>query len=86
MTDVATHHWTSSDGIQLAWRSYREGRASDLSLAALLVLIGFNIASLFEDNWRDTEVRRLLLFFLALPLCLERPRLETSCDNEAPSP
>lgn len=27
MTEVATHHWTASDGIQLAWREVGEGRA-----------------------------------------------------------
>lgn len=26
MTDVATHYWTTSDGIQLAWRETGEGR------------------------------------------------------------
>ena len=26
MTDIATHNWTSSDGIQLAWREVGEGR------------------------------------------------------------
>jgi len=26
MTDVATHHWTASDGIQLAWREVGQGR------------------------------------------------------------
>jgi O-antigen ligase len=97
LPSLLVYGWLMFAGIRLAWRSYREGRASDLSLAALLVLIGFNIASLFEDNWRDTEVRRLLLFFLVLPLCLEKPQLEkpqlerprpdtSSCDNETPSP
>src|ERR671911_375186 len=26
MTDAATHHWTASDGIQLAWREVGKGR------------------------------------------------------------
>ncbi len=26
MTDVQTHYWTASDGIQLAWREVGEGR------------------------------------------------------------
>ena len=47
---------------------------ADLYLAALLVIIGFSIAGFFEDNWRDTEVRRLLLYFMALPLSIT-PRL-----------
>lgn len=70
LPSLLVYGWLMAAGMGLAWRAYREGRAPDLALAALLVLIGFNIASLFEDNWRDTEVRRLLLFFLALPLCL----------------
>ena len=27
MTEVTTHHWTSSDGIQLAWREVGQGRS-----------------------------------------------------------
>ena len=34
------------------------------------MLIGFNLAGLFEANWRDTEIQRLVLFLLAVPLCL----------------
>ena len=26
MTDIATHYWTTSDGIQLAWREVGQGR------------------------------------------------------------
>ena len=48
----------------------RDPDRADLYLAALLAIIGFSIAGIFEDNWRDTEVRRLLLFFMAMPLCL----------------
>ena len=33
-------------------------------------MLGFNLAGLFEDNWRDTEVQRLALFLLAVPSCL----------------
>lgn len=65
--------------------------SADLHLAALLVIVGFSLAGFFEDNWRDTEVRRLLLFFMALPLCLSiqrlpLPRLPTQpADPEAPT-
>ncbi len=71
LPSLLVYGWMMAAGIRLAWRAFRERRAPDLALAAVLVLVGFNIASLFEDNWRDTEVRRLLLFFLALPLCIE---------------
>jgi hypothetical protein len=40
----------------------------------LLALLAFNVAGLFEANWRDTEVQRLLLFVLAMPFILERSR------------
>jgi O-antigen ligase len=78
LPSLLAYVWLMVSGIVLAWRGYRKGGgalgpAADLFLAAVLILIGFNIASLFEDNWRDTEVRRLLLFFLALPLCLGAP-------------
>ena len=78
LPSLLIYGWMMAAAVGMSWRAYRQGRAADLSLAALMVVIGFNIASLFEDNWRDTEVRRLLLFFLALPLCLEEPerRLE----------
>ena len=62
-------------GLVLAWREFRrqggiDGPRADLYLAVILVLVGFNVAGLFEDNWRDTEIRRLVLFVLAVPLCL----------------
>lgn len=54
-----------------AWRLYRtEGRWADLALGVLLAIVAFTVAGLFEDNWGDTEVRRPLLFLLAVPFCL----------------
>ena len=55
-----------------------EGPRADLYLATVLVVVGFNIAGLFEDNWRDTEIRRLVLFLIALPLCLKTSTPEPS--------
>jgi O-antigen ligase len=43
------------------------GPRADLYLGALLALLAFNVAGLFENNWGDTEVQRLALFVLALP-------------------
>lgn len=86
LPSLLVYGWLMVAAIGLAWRSYRQGRAPDLSLAALLVLVGFNIASLFEDNWRDTEVRRLLLFFMALPLCLAAPPDHLSSPDAPTSP
>lgn len=61
-----------------AWRGFaREGRfagpRADLYLGALLALLAFNVAGLFEYNWGDTEVQRLALFVMALPLCAATP-------------
>jgi O-antigen ligase len=54
-----------------AWRLYRtERRWADLALGVLLAIVAFTVAGLFEDNWGDTEVRRPLLFLLAVPFCL----------------
>jgi len=58
-----------------AWLGYRRegGRAgprADLWLGALLALVAFNVAGLFENNWGDTEVQRLALFLMAMPFCL----------------
>lgn len=59
------------------WRRFRregrfEGARADLYLGAVLALVAFNVAGLFEDNWGDTEVQRLVLFVLALPFVLSR--------------
>lgn len=67
--------WLMGAAVVLAIRSYREeggshGPRSDLWLAVVLVVVGFNVAGLFEANWRDTEVQRLVLFVLAVPACL----------------
>lgn len=75
----AIYLWLMVAGLRLAIRYFRQeggvrGTRADLWLAVIAIVIGFNIAGLFEDNWRDTEVRRLFLFFLALPLCLSTSR------------
>ncbi|MEM8995489.1 MAG: O-antigen ligase family protein [Acidobacteriota bacterium] len=75
LVGFATYLWMMVAAALLAWRGLRraeagDDRSADLYLAVLMVVVGFNVASLFEDNWNDTEVRRLLLFLLAIPLCL----------------
>lgn len=56
------------------WRFRREGGATgpraDLLAGALLALIAFNVAGLFENNWGDTEVQRMALLVLAIPMAL----------------
>jgi len=70
----------------LAWRRFRReggtgGPRADLWIGALLAILAFNVAGLFENNWGDAEVQRTALFALAIPFCLqaaepdeERPR------------
>jgi O-antigen ligase len=72
---LAAYLWMNGAAIGLALSRYRrEGRLAgpraDLYLGAVLALVAFNVAGLFENNWGDTEVQRLALFALALPFCL----------------
>ncbi len=54
-----------------AGRGYRRGGpAADLYLGVVGALVGFAIAALFEDNWGDTEVKRVVMLTLAIPFCL----------------
>jgi O-antigen ligase len=58
-----------------AWRGYRHeggrhGRRADLYVGTVLAVVAFNVAGLFEYNWGDTEVQRLMLFVMAVPFCL----------------
>ncbi len=61
--------------VALAYRRYRReggrrGPRADLYLGAMLALLAFNVAGLFENNWGDTEVQRVVLFVIAIPFCL----------------
>jgi O-antigen ligase len=74
-----------------AWRRLRAegGRASpraDLYYGVLLTLVGFTVAGLFEDNWADTEVQRLVLFVLVLPFCLSSADEEAAGDGSRQEP
>ena len=87
---LAAYGWLMLAGVALAWRGYRrdggfEGPRADLYLAALLTLVGFNLAGLFEDNWRDTEIQRWILFTLAIPCGLPplEPTPQDTPDSDA---
>jgi O-antigen ligase len=63
--------------IRAAWIAYlaereggRPGARSDLHLGMITALVAYSVAGLFENNWGDTEVQRMVLFLLAVPFCL----------------
>ncbi|HVS12411.1 MAG TPA: O-antigen ligase family protein [Thermoanaerobaculia bacterium] len=61
----------------------REGARADLWVATVIGVAAFAIAGLFEDNWSDSEVQRVVLFLLALPFCLRnRPGPENQPAEE----
>jgi O-antigen ligase len=75
---LAAYLWLMGGTAMLALRRFRteggwSGGRADLHVGVLLVLLGFNMAGLFEANWADTEVQRLVLFVLAIPHCLPLP-------------
>lgn len=79
LLSLGAYLWLMAAAAFLAYRGYRrqggpDGPRADLYLAVLTVLVGFNVAGLFEANWRDTEVQRLVLFMLTVPLCLREDR------------
>ncbi len=78
LLSLAAYLWLMAAGAGLAYRGYRRhggagGDRADLYLGVFLALVGFNLAGLFEANWRDSEIQRLVLFLLAVPLCLSAP-------------
>ncbi len=84
LSSLAAYLWLMAAGMGLAYRGYVQGGGArgpraDLYLGVFLALVGFNLAGLFEANWRDSEIQRLVLFLLAVPLCLSSPG-----DGESP--
>ena len=70
--------WIMGASFLTAWRGYRRevaegGGCKDLYLGVILALLAFHLAGLFEDNWSDTEVQRIVLFAAAIPYCLRGP-------------
>lgn len=64
----------NATAMMAAVRAYRRegglsGPRADLYLSAVLVLVAYNTAGLFEDNWSDTEVQRVAIYALVLPFC-----------------
>jgi len=75
LLSLGAYLWLMAAGLWILLRAYRaqggsRGPRGDLYLGALMAILGFNLAGLFEANWNDTEVQRLVLFLLAVPACL----------------
>ena len=73
LLSLAAYLWLMVAGLTLAWRRYaseggRSGARADLYLAVILGIAALNLAGVFEANWRDTEIQRIMLFLLALPV------------------
>ncbi len=81
LPSLLVYGWMMAAGIGLARRAYREGRAADLALASMLVLIGFNVASLFEDKWHDTECGGCCSFPRTTPLYESSPAPAAPADS-----
>lgn len=62
-----------------AWRGFRRGgSAADLHLGVVGALVAFSIAGLFEYNWGDSEVQRVVLLLFALPPALDAGAAEAA--------
>lgn len=67
--------WLLAGAMWTAFRGYRReisegGTKGDLYLGVFAALVAFATAGLFEDNWSDSEVKRVMLFAMAIPYCL----------------
>ena len=74
---LGAYLWLMAGAAMLALRAYRRESSSggvdaDLYLAVFLSLLAFNVAGIFEANWRDTELQRVALFILSVPYLLRR--------------
>lgn len=75
LLSVVSYLWLMIAALVLALRGLRsgggiQGPRADLYFVSILAIIAFNVAGIFEANWRDTEVQRWMLFLLAIPACV----------------
>jgi O-antigen ligase len=89
LTSLVAYLWLMGGAMVLSYRDYRQSRhrgdgTADLSLGVFLALLAFNVAGVFEANWRDTELQRMALFLLAVPYVLlaQRRRSEPASVRE----
>jgi O-antigen ligase len=73
------------------WRAFRQlrreggrsGPRADLWLGIIVAIAGFAVAGLFEDNWGDTEVQRLILVLVAIAYLPRREAEEAAATAPA---
>jgi O-antigen ligase len=83
LPSLAAYVWLMAAGVRLALARFRRegglaGPRAEIYLGSVLALLAFNLAGLFENNWGDAEVKRLALFALMMPLCLELADTEST--------
>jgi O-antigen ligase len=88
---VVAYVWLMAAAVILAYRGLKRdgglsGPRADLYLGTLLTLIAFNVAGIFEANWRDSEVQRWVLFLIAVPCCLPDLRRDETAAEAGTSP
>ncbi|MEM8962387.1 MAG: O-antigen ligase family protein [Acidobacteriota bacterium] len=88
---LGAYIWMMVAAFGWAYRRYRDegsagGIRADLWLGVLMALVAFNLAGLFEDNWSDGEVQRLVLFLLAVPWCLQPATREDEPERPGTGP
>jgi O-antigen ligase len=68
IVSLAAWTWLLGAALRAAVRGLRRrGSDADLHLGTLLALVAFLVAGLFEYNWGDTEVQRVVLAVIAVP-------------------
>jgi len=76
---LAAYLWLMFAALLRSFQRYRSetassGSAADLHLGVFVALLAFNFAGLFEANWMDSEVQRIVLFLMAVPFALNGAR------------
>lgn len=80
---LGAYGWLMIGTMVFAYRRYRraerEGTGqADLYMGSFLAVLAFNLAGIFEFNWGDTEVQRVLLCLMAIPYRLASPNGEAA--------
>lgn len=89
LVSLFAYLWLMGAGLLAAIRALRRDGGltsdrADLYLGVILALVAFNVAGLFEANWRDTEVQRVVLFLLAVPFCVGLQKEGSEAVSESP--